>query len=274
MKNLHRKTILGSVAKSVLPFISRMSMNGFSDPLIRYGELGSCMIQGKGTGAGWDIASEVSVAGSFVKTRTPTLLDIGANFGVWSTKMLKLFPGTSKLVLVEPQPQCVDSLAKINFSNKVIYPCAVSNQQGEMSFFTADREEGWAAASFYERRDTYFSETKQSTTMVTVRKLDDIIEENHLAEIDFMKIDVEGADLLALKGAEGSLRCRKIKAISFEFGSGNINSRTFFRDFWDLLMPYGYCISRILPGGKMLRIEEYDEELEYFRGVTNYVATI
>jgi hypothetical protein len=28
----------------------------------------------------------------------------------------------------------------------------------------------------------------------------------------------------------------KIRAIAFEFGCGNVNSRTFFRDFWDLLI--------------------------------------
>jgi FkbM family methyltransferase len=274
MKNLHKKRILGGVAKSVLPLVAGISMNPFSRHLIRYCELGSNLIQGKGTGSGWDLASEVSVAASLVKTRAPTLLDIGANFGAWSKLMLELFPHCLKLILVEPQPQCVDSLSRINFPNKLIYPCAVSDRKGEMNFFTPERKQGWAAASLFERRDTCHSEIKQSRTMVPVRKLDDIIQENHLAAIDFMKLDVEGAELLALKGVEASLRCRKIKAISFEFGSGNINSRTFFRDFWDFLMPYGFCIARILPGGKMLRIDEYDEDLEYFRGVTNYVATI
>ena len=73
MKALHKKKILGGVAKSVLPLASRLSMNRLSKHLIRYSELGSCLIQGKGTGAGWDIASEVSVAASLVKRRNPVL---------------------------------------------------------------------------------------------------------------------------------------------------------------------------------------------------------
>jgi FkbM family methyltransferase len=231
------------------------------------------MIQGKGTGSGWDIASEISAAASLVKTTTPVLLDIGANFGVWSRQMLELFPGWSKLILVEPQLACLDSLARINFPNKAIYSCPVSEHEGEMNFFTDERTLGWEAASLFERGDTYFSEMKRSTTVVPVRTIDDIILENHLTKIDFMKLDIEGAELPALKGAETSLRRRMIKAISFEFGSGNINSRTFFRDIWDLLRTQGFCIDRILPGGRLLRIREYDETLEYFRGVTNYVAT-
>lgn len=247
-------------------------MNYLSANLVRYGELGSNLVQGKGAGSGWDIASEVSVAASFVKAKTPILLDIGANYGVWSKQMLELFPGCSKLILVEPQLDCVNSLATIDFPNKIICPFAVSDRQSEMNFYTA--EQGWAAASLFERRDTYFSEVIQRTARVPVRTVDDIIMENNLTEIDFMKLDVEGAELLVLKGAEVSLRCRKIRALSFEFGSGNINSRTFFRDFWDFLRSYGFSIARILPGCQILRIETYDEDLEYFRGVTNYVASI
>jgi hypothetical protein len=37
-------------------------------------ELGSCLIQGKGSGSGWDISSEASVAATFVKTK-----DAGSN---------------------------------------------------------------------------------------------------------------------------------------------------------------------------------------------------
>jgi FkbM family methyltransferase len=249
-------------------------MTRLSSPLIRYGELGSCLIQGKGSGAGWDIASEVAVAASLVKTKSPVLFDVGANFGCWSKQMLDLFPGCSKLVLVEPQPKCLDALAKIHFCNKVIHPCAVSDHQGKISFFTAEHNQGWVAASLFERRDTYFSGIQQCTSAIPTRTLDDIIEEHELSAIDFVKIDVEGAELLVLKGAEASLRCGRIKAISFEFGSGNVNSRTFFRDFWDFLRGYGFCIARILPGGQILKIESYDEDLEYFRGSTNYVATI
>jgi FkbM family methyltransferase len=274
MKELHKRRILGSVAKSVLPLVSRISMNGFSSPLVRYGELGSCLIQGKGAGAGWDIASEVSAAASLIKTSSPVLLDVGANSGAWSSQMLRLFPECSKLILVEPQHECLDSLANLDSCRKVICPCAVSDRTGELNFFTAERNHGWLAASLFERRDTYFCQVEQCTSVVPVRRLDDIIEENGLSAVDFMKIDVEGAELLALRGAEESLRSKKIKAISFEFGSGNINSRTFFRDFWDFLHQYGFRISRILPGGKMLSIDEYSEDLEYFRGATNYVASI
>jgi FkbM family methyltransferase len=273
MVHLHHKKSLGAIAKSVLPVVSGVFMNRVTGQIIHYNELGSCLIQGKGSGAGWDISSEVAVAASLVKTRTPVLLDVGANFGTWSTAMLKLFPSCANLVLVEPQNECLQALTEIDCDNKLIIPCAVSDQPGQMNFYTAERQAGWAAASLFERHETYFSEVAQRKLVVSIRTLDDIIEENAITGVDFMKMDIEGAELLALKGAEASFRSGKIKAISFEFGSGNINSRTFFRDFWDFLSQHGFAISRVLPGGKTLRIKEYYEDLEYFRGVTNYVAT-
>jgi hypothetical protein len=71
-----------------------------------------------------------------------------------------------------------------------------------------------------------------------------------------------------------SLRAGTIRALSFEFGLNNIESRTFFRDFWDLLVPFGFSIFRIAPGGNLIQIHEYREELEYFKIVSNYVAVI
>ena len=64
-----------------------------------------------------------------------------------------------------------------------------------------------------------------------------------------------------------------MRAISVEFGSGNITTRTFFHDIWDLLHPRGYQLARIAPGGRLIPVTEYYEDLEYFRGVTNYLAT-
>jgi hypothetical protein len=53
-----------------------------------------------------------------------------------------------------------------------------------------------------------------------------------------------------------------------------VNSRTFFRDFWELLIPLGFEIRRICPGGRTIGVKSYYEDLEMFRGVTNYIATL
>ncbi|MEO7272843.1 MAG: hypothetical protein ABIX28_16775 [Vicinamibacterales bacterium] len=40
-----------------------------------------------------------------------------------------------------------------------------------------------------------------------------------------------------------------------------------------LLTGHGFDLHRIYPGGSTVRVSEYYEDLEYFRGVTNYLAT-
>ena len=64
-----------------------------------------------------------------------------------------------------------------------------------------------------------------------------------------MKMDTEGHELFALRGAANALSKGTILALSFEFGGSSINSRTFFRDYWNLLTQYSYEIYRVLPRG-------------------------
>jgi len=268
------KARMKRIGKAVLPAVARPFANEFGNRVAHSIELGSCLIQGKGSGSGWDISSEISVAASFIKTPTPVLFDAGAYVGDWCTRMLKLFPRCSKLAIIEPQAKCLELLAEIEFPDKAIFPCALADKPGELTFFMAEQREGWDGASFFQRFDTCYSGVGQRQVTVPTRTLDDIIEELGAPTVDFVKLDVEGAELLALQGADASLRKGTIKAFSFEFGSGNINSRTFFRDFWELLTPLNFRIFRILPGGKSLRILEYHESLECFYRVTNYVASL
>jgi hypothetical protein len=81
-------------------------------------------------------------------------------------------------------------------------------------------------------------------------------------------MDVEGHELSVLKGGLANLE--KIKVIQFEFGGCNIDTRTFFQDFWYTLTPLGFSIFRISPSGR-IKIERYSEEEEYFK-TSNFIA--
>jgi len=109
---------------------------------------------------------------------------------------------------------------------------------------------------------------------VNIITIDEVVEREGIQSIDFMNMDVEGHELAVLRGAKKSLDAGIIKALSIEFGACNLNSRTFFYDFWDLLIPLGYRFYRITPGGTLLKVDEYYEDLEYFRAATNYIAVL
>ena len=56
----------------------------------------------------------------------------------------------------------------------------------------------------------------------------------------------------------------------FEFGGTNIDTRTYFRDFWYFFKECGFILYRITPLGAEL-IRTYRESDEYFM-TTNFIA--
>jgi len=199
-----------------------------------------------------------------------TVLDVGANNGEWSRAVLRELKGNVRLFMFEPQEECWRILSDLADAGALLVKSAVGNSNGEAVLYSPSGRAG--NASLHIRKDTYFVNQLFSPTTVSVVSIDNFIETNEVMVVDFMKMDIEGHELFALKGASKALADGRIRALSFEFGSGNINSRTFFRDYWDMLTDYNYQLFRVLPGGQMLAVPRYYENLEYYRGVSNYIA--
>ena len=113
---------------------------------------------------------------------------------------------------------------------------------------------------------------KESET-VEVTTVDQVMDEHGIATVDYAKFDVEGYEYKALLGARYALETKRLRAFAFEFGGTDIDTRTYFRDFWFLLTGYGYKIGIINPLGRPRPIEKYGERLEVFR-TTNFIAWI
>ena len=80
------------------------------DSLLRYGETGAALLQGKGAGSGWNLQSEIDAAAACIKRPEPLLLDVGANYGQWAEGMLQAFPAAKRVILCEPQERCLITL--------------------------------------------------------------------------------------------------------------------------------------------------------------------
>jgi hypothetical protein len=87
-------------------------------------------------------------------------------------------------------------------------------------------------------------------------------------KLDLLKLDIEGAELSALAGGKKLLS--RTRVVQFEFGGCNIDSRTFFQDFWRIFKALGFKIFRISPLGPV-QIVDYQEWDEFFI-TTNYLA--
>lgn len=260
-----------AIAKHVLPSLSSVFCSVRAQRASSLVETAGAILQGKGAGSGWDMRAEVRSHRRFLFAGA-TVFDVGANLGEWSFTVSRYLDGRAKIFMFEPQPACRLRLEPMIEMGAVLTQAAVGETDGEAILFTPDPNGTGGNASLHRRRDTYFSQGKFATMKVNVVTIDRFMEMQCLTKIDFLKMDIEGNELAALRGAKKAMQQKAIRALSFEFGSANINSRTYFHDFWDLLTGYGYKIYRVLPSGKLLQIEHYQEDLEYFQGATNYVA--
>jgi FkbM family methyltransferase len=267
MPELRRYSRTARIAKSLIPATAYVFSSAWLQSAISLGETGAALLQGKGAGTGWDINAEVIAALKFIRPGA-TVFDVGANKGEWSRAVQKRV-GDLRLFLFEPQATCAPYL---RIDGAVLTQAAVGEADGRAVLHSSGDAAG--NASLHIRGETYFAGQTFSPSEVAVVSIDSFMEDRAIQSVDFMKMDIEGHELFALRGAANALSKGTILALSFEFGGSNINSRTFFRDYWNLLTEYSYEIYRVLPRGRTLRILRYDEDLEYFRGVSNYIAVL
>ncbi|WP_430813693.1 FkbM family methyltransferase [Carboxylicivirga sp. RSCT41] len=91
----------------------------------------------------------------------------------------------------------------------------------------------------------------------------------NITEIDFLKLDLEGAEYDAIRGFEDYLKAGKIKALQFEYGQINIHTKKLLIDYYQLLEDYGYVLGKIFP--KKVEFRKYEYKYEDFIG-PNFIA--
>lgn len=232
----------------------------------------------RGIGYGWDTpAEEARAILPLLPASDAVLFDVGAHHGDWSATILREYRGRVKAVhAFEPAPEncerMISSLIRAEpetFAPLRIWEVAVSSTTGRATLF-GDRP-GSGLASLVHRDLDFLNMHHDTARGVETITLDQHAAQHGIDRVDFMKMDIEGHELAALEGARELLVSGALRALSFEFGGCNIDSRTFLRDFWNLLVPLGFSLYRIAPGARLLPLRRYTEHVERF-ATSNYVA--
>ena len=136
-------------------------------------------------------------------------VDVGANQGEFSLFAAKYLRHGSVLA-VEPEAEMFATLVKnieLNgFRNIRPLNIALGDSAGESQLYTSDDTDlmgGWHEGLFTAFPSQYRNKFVQSCVR---KRLDDVLASERMTRVDFVKIDVEGAELQVLQGARETLR--------------------------------------------------------------------
>jgi FkbM family methyltransferase len=242
------------------------------------------------------IPHEVEPISRFVQASDGIVaLDLGCNKGLWSKAVLDFYGSKAGHVyLVDASSHNVEECR--NTEDNLVFSCvdlqkitvselAIGDRDGEVNFYS--NVEGSPVGSVFQHtvsgehplEGIDIPRLDASVVTVPLHKIDTYVAIHNIRRIDILKLDIEGNEWNALQGAKRVLSRFHIDAIQFEFGAGQVEARTFFRDFYTFFKNIGYNVYKIsgehfaAHGDYLQLIDRYSFNLERFDGAWNFVAS-
>ncbi len=127
------------------------------------------------------------------------VVDVGAHIGTFGDDALRR--GAAKVVMVEPDPVNVECIrrnfpAEIASGKVVVVPEGAWSKRDVLRFSTGSLNSG---------SGSFVLENGQQGVEIPVRPLDEILRSAGVEQVNFIKMDIEGAEREALRGASGTL---------------------------------------------------------------------
>ncbi len=177
-----------------------------------------------------------------------TIFDVGANIGYMSQRFRDCFPG-AVVHAFEPFPGSYSVLENTarQLKNIIVNRWAVGSEKSKKTFFVNANVD---TNSLLEPKKTGLSSDRQcknvSSIEVTIDTIDNYCSENNILKIDILKLDIQGGELDALKGAAGMLIEGKIELIYTEaYFIEQYENQPRFDEISTLLFKYGYRLQDI-----------------------------
>lgn len=196
-----------------------------------------------------------------LRLKGATVLDIGANKGIYCFWMMRAVGSSGCVIAFEPQPEMRDSIERqkrrFGWRNLRVMNVALSNAEGSMSLSRQRIGDGSATLEVARRRST------DATLDVRVTRLDAMADET-FANLKFIKCDVEGHELNVFLGGEQTIR-RHRPVVQFESTVTDPRTQKIFQFFRGL----GYS-GVLLLGNRYLHYANPDAVPHYKFGMEGH----
>ncbi|MEK7991784.1 MAG: FkbM family methyltransferase [Thiotrichaceae bacterium] len=185
------------------------------------------------------------------------VIDIGANIGYYTLLFAQLVGETGRVIAFEPDPDNFELLHKnvsLNqYHNVTLIQKAVASENSQAPLFLCDENKGM--------HRLYDSVCCQTSIEVETVCLDDYLP-TLVNKVNFVKIDIEGAEYNALQGMQNILRQQQPKLLTefspaalFEYG---IEPQTYI----DFLSQLGFDLYQVGEQLHLINLEKLDIDLK------------
>jgi FkbM family methyltransferase len=191
-----------------------------------------------------------------VKNESPNIFDIGAHHGESVVFLKKVFPN-AHIYSFEPDPESFSILSGAAIDGVSYFNLAFSDADGESNFYrnkishtnsllkvNERSQDSIGISKALNQNDLEYFEKFNHKISVKTETVDSFLTANPLDKIDLLKIDVQGAERLVLRGASKTLS--KVKVIIIEVSFYDYyEQQSSFLDVEKIIAPCGFKLFSI-----------------------------
>src|ERR687885_1201189 len=161
---------------------------------------------------------EEDVRKHFNPKKGDTVIDIGAAFGLYTITSSKRVGANGKVIAIEAHPGNYEMLnrnIKLNgLTNVITLNYAAYSKESKIKLFLPDEDLGYTmhhSVMFNYLSSKYLLQGKDNEKFIEVNAntLDNLLQKNGISQVNWLKIDVEGAEFEVLKGSANILSISK-----------------------------------------------------------------
>lgn len=208
--------------------------------------------------AGNELASQVFITGYYEVSEMHllsrliqpgmTVIDAGANWGIYSLLLAKLVTNTGQVIAIEPSSREYHRLnnhIKLNQLSQIQpVKVALSDFTGSAKLSIAKQgHEGHNTLGKFVYPDTQLDKTQS----VNLQTLDKLATQLKLTQLDFIKLDIEGSESLALSGGASVINTFRPLILLEVFNQSLMQQQSSANQVWQFLLDHNYQLYRFHP---------------------------